>query len=64
MSVDAIAHTEFPRGYTVLSGADGYVAAHTRRYGTGRLPVPLADGRVFTLDLDELPYPKPESEVR
>ena len=25
MSVDAILHTEFPKGYTVLFGADGKV---------------------------------------
>jgi hypothetical protein len=25
MSVDAIVHTEFPKGYTVLFGADGKV---------------------------------------
>ncbi|MFJ6697011.1 Uma2 family endonuclease [Streptomyces sp. NPDC091272] len=34
---------------------DGYIAAHTHKYGTGKLPVELADGRTFTLDLDELP---------
>ncbi|MET7483449.1 Uma2 family endonuclease [Streptomyces sp. NPDC005538] len=38
----------------------GYVAAHTHKYGTGKLPIPLADGRTFTLDLDELPLPEPD----
>ncbi|MEV0484182.1 Uma2 family endonuclease [Streptomyces sp. NPDC050508] len=36
----------------------GYIAAHTHKYGTGKLPIPLADGRTFTLDLDELPFPE------
>ncbi|MCK8676145.1 Uma2 family endonuclease [Streptomyces lichenis] len=31
----------------------GYSTAHTRAYGTGTLAIPLADGRTFTLDLDE-----------
>ncbi|MFD4144298.1 Uma2 family endonuclease [Streptomyces sp. NPDC058572] len=39
----------------------GYIAAHTHAYGTGKLPIPLADGRTFTLDLDELPRPEPET---
>ena len=39
----------------------GYVAAHTHAYGTGKLPIPLADGRTFTLDLDELPRPERET---
>lgn len=42
--------------------AAGYIAAHTHKYGTGRLPVSLADGRTFTLDLDELP--RPEADAR
>ncbi|MET8980115.1 Uma2 family endonuclease [Streptomyces sp. NPDC004539] len=37
--------------------ASGYSTALKRAYGTGKLPVPLADGRTFTLDLDELPRP-------
>ncbi len=41
----------------------GYVAAHTHKYGQGKLPIPLADGRTFTLDLDELPGPEPESNA-
>jgi Uma2 family endonuclease len=40
----------------------GYIAARTHKYGTGKLPIPLADGRTFTLDLDELPRPEPEAE--
>ncbi|RFU82734.1 Uma2 family endonuclease [Streptomyces triticagri] len=35
----------------------GYISAHTHKYGTGKLPIALADGRTFTLDLDELPLP-------
>jgi hypothetical protein len=41
----------------------GYIAAHTHAYGTGKLPIPLADGRTFTLDLDELPRPQPETDA-
>ncbi|GAQ55242.1 Uma2 family endonuclease [Streptomyces acidiscabies] len=37
---------------------DGYITTHTHKYGTGKLPIPLADGRTFTLDLDELPVPE------
>ncbi|WP_086561800.1 Uma2 family endonuclease [Streptomyces africanus] len=44
--------------------ATGYIAAHTHKYGTGKLPIPLADGRTFTLDLDELPRPEPEADPR
>jgi hypothetical protein len=44
--------------------ATGYIAAHTHAYGTGKLPIPLADGRTFTLDLDELPRPEPEGDTR
>ncbi|MDI9883919.1 Uma2 family endonuclease [Streptomyces sp. HNM0645] len=28
--------------------ATGYIAAHTHKYGTGKFPIPLADGRTFT----------------
>ncbi|MER6207684.1 Uma2 family endonuclease [Streptomyces sp. NPDC001642] len=42
----------------------GYIAAHTHKYGTGKLPIPLADGRTFTLDLDQLPLPEPEAGAR
>ncbi|WP_406410700.1 Uma2 family endonuclease [Streptomyces sp. NBC_01614] len=38
----------------------GYIAAHTH----AKLPIPLADGRTFTLDLDELPRPGPEADAR
>ncbi|MFD8192029.1 hypothetical protein [Streptomyces wuyuanensis] len=41
----------------------GYTAAHTHTYGTGKLPVPLAGGRTFTLDLDEHPRPGAESNA-
>ncbi|MCX5235145.1 Uma2 family endonuclease [Streptomyces prunicolor] len=41
----------------------GYIAAHTHKYGTGKLPIPLAYGRTFTLDLDQLPLPEPEADV-
>lgn len=40
----------------------GCIAAHTHRYGTGKPPIPLADGRTFTVDLDELPRPEPEAD--
>ena len=32
MSVDAIVHTEFPKGYTVLFGADGKVIMTPRSF--------------------------------
>ncbi|MEU6759895.1 Uma2 family endonuclease [Streptomyces sp. NPDC046685] len=35
----------------------GYIAAHRHTYGSGKLPIELADGRTYTLDLDELPRP-------
>ncbi|MDQ0960230.1 hypothetical protein QFZ66_004108 [Streptomyces sp. B4I13] len=44
----------FVRGPT---GRGRTAAAHTHKYGTGKLPVPLADDRTFPLDLDELPRP-------
>ncbi|MFI6408730.1 Uma2 family endonuclease [Streptomyces sp. NPDC050548] len=44
--------------------ASGYSTALKRAYGTGKLPIPLADGRTFTLDLDELPLPDPETGTR
>ncbi|BBA99752.1 hypothetical protein RVR_6507 [Actinacidiphila reveromycinica] len=40
----------------------GYIAAHTHKYGSGKLPIELADGRTYTLDLDELP--RPEDDAR
>ncbi|QKW21337.1 Uma2 family endonuclease [Kitasatospora sp. NA04385] len=40
----------------------GYIAAHTHQYGSGKLPIELADGRTYTLDLDELP--RPEADAR
>lgn len=43
--------------------ANGYSTALKRAYGTGKLPIPLADGRTFTLDLDELPRPEPETDT-
>ena len=42
----------------------GYIAAYTYQYGTGKPPIPLADGRSFTLDLDEFPRPEPEEGAR
>ncbi|MFE9847833.1 Uma2 family endonuclease [Streptomyces sp. NPDC005576] len=42
--------------HTRPTGSD-YIAAHTHKYGSGKLPVELADGRTYTLDLDELPRP-------
>ena len=44
--------------------ATGYIAAHTHKYGTGKLAIPMADGRTFTLDLDELPRPEPDADAR
>ncbi|MED7948364.1 Uma2 family endonuclease [Streptomyces sp. BE303] len=43
--------------HTQLTGS-GYIAAHTRKYGSGKLPIELADGRNYTFDLDELPRPR------
>ncbi|MFJ1791978.1 Uma2 family endonuclease [Kitasatospora griseola] len=48
---EVVAHTR-PTG-------SGYIAAHTHKYGSGKLPIELADGRTYTLDLDELPRPEP-----
>ncbi|MFF9017400.1 Uma2 family endonuclease [Streptomyces sp. NPDC014870] len=42
----------------------GYIAVYTHKYGTGKLPIVPADGRTFTLDLDELPRPEPETGAR
>jgi hypothetical protein len=42
----------------------GYIAAHTHAYGTGKLPIPLADGRTFTVDLDKLPRPDRSAVTR
>ena len=44
--------------------ANGYSTALKRAYGTGKLPIALADGRTFTLDLDELPRPDSEADAR
>ncbi len=46
--------------HTQPTGA-GYIAAHTHAYGSGKLPIELADGRTYTLDLDELPRPEPDA---
>ncbi|MBC3984876.1 Uma2 family endonuclease [Streptomyces sp. AC536] len=51
---EVVVHTE-PTG-------SGYATAETHPYGTGKLPIPLADGRTFVLDLDELPLPEPETD--
>ncbi|MFD6415418.1 Uma2 family endonuclease [Streptomyces sp. NPDC060194] len=50
---EAVVHTE-PTG-------TGYAATRSHRYGSGPLAIRPADGRTFTLDLDELPRPEPES---
>ncbi|MFF0423379.1 Uma2 family endonuclease [Streptomyces sp. NPDC004520] len=55
-AAEVVVHTQ-PTG-------TGYIAAHTHQYGTGKLPIDLADGRTFTLDLDELPRPEPETGAR
>ncbi|MFD9595936.1 Uma2 family endonuclease [Kitasatospora sp. NPDC059973] len=53
-AAEVVVHTQ-PTG-------SGYVAAHTHKYGSGKLPIELADGRTFTFDLDELP--RPEANIR
>ncbi|ALV30715.1 Uma2 family endonuclease [Streptomyces sp. CdTB01] len=52
---EVVLHTE--------PSANGYSTALKRAYGTGKLPIPLGDGRTFTLDLDELPRPEPETDT-
>ncbi|MFK0196522.1 Uma2 family endonuclease [Streptomyces lavendulae] len=52
-AAEVVVHTQ-PTG-------SGYIAAHTHKYGSGKLPIDLADGRTYTLDLDELP--RPESDT-
>ncbi|MFE9425298.1 Uma2 family endonuclease [Kitasatospora sp. NPDC006697] len=49
-AAEVVVHTQ-PTG-------SGYIAAHTYKYGSGKLPIELADGRTYTLDLDELPRPE------
>ncbi|WP_236240592.1 Uma2 family endonuclease [Streptomyces sp. CC228A] len=55
-TAEVVVHTQ-PTG-------SGCIAAHTHKYGIGKLPIDLADGRTFTLDLDELPRPEPEVGAR
>ncbi|GAA3395913.1 hypothetical protein GCM10017752_47610 [Streptomyces roseoviridis] len=55
-AAEVVVHTQ-PTG-------TGYIAAHTHKYGTGELPIDLADGRTFTLDLDGLPRPEPATGAR
>ncbi|WP_425834260.1 Uma2 family endonuclease [Streptomyces fractus] len=50
---EVVLHTE-PTG-------SGYATTRPHRYGTGKLPIPLADGRTYSLDLDELPLPEQET---
>ncbi|MGW3851540.1 Uma2 family endonuclease [Streptomyces fagopyri] len=50
--------------YLVVDPYAQEVVLHTHKYGTGKLPIPLADGRTFTLDLDELPHAEPEGDAR
>lgn len=52
-AAEVVVHTQ-PTG-------SGYIAAHTHKYGSGKLPIELADGRTYTLDLDELPRPEPDA---
>ncbi len=52
-AAEVVVHTQ-PTG-------SGYIAAHTHKYGSGKLPIELADGRTYTLDLDELPRPDAEA---
>ncbi|WP_083977546.1 Uma2 family endonuclease [Kitasatospora azatica] len=53
-AAEVVVHTQ-PTG-------SGYIAAHTHKYGSGKLPIELADGRTYTLDPDELP--RPEADAR
>ncbi|MGW4807105.1 Uma2 family endonuclease [Kitasatospora sp. NPDC004272] len=53
-AAEVVVHTQ-PTG-------SGYIAAHTHKYGSGKLPIELADGRTYTLDLDELP--RPDADAR
>lgn len=53
-AAEVVVHTE-PTG-------TGYITARTHKYGTGKLPIELADGRTYTLDLDELPRPESSPE--
>ncbi|QMU75123.1 Uma2 family endonuclease [Streptacidiphilus sp. PB12-B1b] len=46
--------------HTLPTGS-GYIATHTHTYGSGKLPIELADGRTYTLDLDELPRPEADA---
>ncbi|WP_395294583.1 Uma2 family endonuclease [Kitasatospora hibisci] len=52
-AAEVVVHTQ-PTG-------SGYIAAHTHKYGSGKLPIELADGRTYTLDLDELPRPEADA---
>ncbi|MEU6165754.1 Uma2 family endonuclease [Streptomyces tanashiensis] len=52
-AAEVVVHTQ-PTG-------SGYIAAHTHEYGSGKLPIELADGRTYTLDLDELPRPEADA---
>ncbi|MFE4592648.1 Uma2 family endonuclease [Streptomyces laurentii] len=52
-AAEVVVHTQ-PTG-------SGYIAAYTHKYSSGKLPIELADGRIYTLDLDELP--RPEADV-
>ncbi|WP_327068581.1 Uma2 family endonuclease [Kitasatospora sp. NBC_01302] len=53
-AAEVVVHTQ-PTG-------SGYIAAHTHKYGSGKLPIELADGRTYTLDLDELPRPEADAQ--
>ncbi|WP_419995535.1 Uma2 family endonuclease [Streptomyces boninensis] len=55
-AAEVVVHTE--------SNGSGYITARTHKYGTGKLPIELADGRTYTLDLDELPRPDTDSGIR
>ncbi|MET9546553.1 Uma2 family endonuclease [Streptomyces sp. NPDC006627] len=50
---EVVVHTQ-PTG-------SGYITACTHKYGSGKLPIELADGRTYTLDLDELPRPQADT---
>ncbi|MFC1442370.1 hypothetical protein ABUW04_29365 [Streptacidiphilus sp. N1-10] len=52
-AAEVVVHTQ-PTG-------SGYIAARSHKYGSGKLSVELADGRTYTLDLDELPGPEADA---
>ncbi|MFJ9714019.1 hypothetical protein [Streptomyces sp. NPDC101234] len=46
--------------HTLPTGS-GCIAMHTHKCGSDKLPIEPADGRTYTLDLDELPWPEADA---